>query len=237
MGQLIQRADARIGALMALVAIGFTFGVPRDADAQLNITLSGTPGSSIITANFSGSATATSSYFGGLSGIGWSFAPTTVDPFPPPITGADFGQFDFISGSASITIDGTPQAMTGVFLQDSSNSPIAGKERFGTGGFEYTNISPGEPFQWSGTVTFDISGKGLTFGNLNAGTTGAIPMDLGGIAGSLTVVPEPSTFAAIFVCGLALLPRVGSARTGKLFGGGAARSTINGEAGGLSQIE
>src|SRR5688500_5150801 len=129
MGQLIQRAGAR--RALVIVAISFAF-VAREARAQLNMTLSGTPGSPIATATFSGSATADSSFGGSITGIAWDFAPTTYDPFPPQITGLNFGIFNFDSGSATITINGSTQNMTGVFLQDSSNSPDVGRERFGT---------------------------------------------------------------------------------------------------------
>jgi len=193
--------------VLAAAIISSTF-LAGEAEAQLNVTLSGTAGSSIITATFSGSTTATGAYGGLVGGLGWSFIPTTFNPFPPAITGGDFGVFNFTSGSATITINGTNQSMTGIFLQDSSNSPTPGQERFGTTGFSYGPIFVGEVFQWAGTATFNISGKGLTFGNLNPGTTGAIPDDLAGISGSLTIVPEPSSLALILVSGLALLPRL-----------------------------
>ena len=203
MGQLIQRAGARRALVVVLVAIGFAFA-GREARAQLNMTLSGTPGSPVVTASFSGSATATSAFGGGITAIAWEFTPTAYNPFPPQITGLNFGVFNFTSGSATITINGTTHNMAGVFLQDSSNSPEAGKERYGTTGFSYGPVTVGQPFQWAGTATFDLSSKGLTFSDLTPGTTGTFGSDLFGLPGSLTIVPEPSSLALLLGCGLAL---------------------------------
>jgi len=167
-------------------------------NAQLQMTLSGTPGSSIITATFSGSSTATGS--GSVSGIGWTFLPSLYNPFPPQVTGGDFGVFNFVGGAATVSINGATQNIAGVFLQDSSNSPSPGSERFGATGFSYT-LSAGQLFQWSGTATFNVAGKGLTFSDFSPGTTGAIPMDIGGIMGQLTIVPEPSSLSLWFGAG------------------------------------
>ena len=186
-------------ALAAIILLSAAFCSGK-LNAQLQMTLSGTPASSIITATFSGSATATSG-IGGFLGIGWSFLPSLFNPFPPQITGGDFGVFNFVGGSATISINGSTQSMSGVFLQDSSNSPTPGLERFGTTGFSYT-LSSGQVFQWTGTATFDVSGKGLTFSDFNPGTTGAIPADFGGIMGRLTIVPEPSSLSLLLGAGL-----------------------------------
>src|SRR5678815_1807419 len=187
--------------LVAAVVLTNAF-LPGKVNADLSMVLSGTPGSSIITADFSGSSTATSGG-GGVLGIGWNFVPSPFDPFPAQITGGDFGVFNFISGAPTMSINGVPQSMSGVFLQDSSNSPSPGFERFGTTGFSYT-LSVGQVFEWSGTATFDVAGKGLTFSDFNPGTSGPIVTPVGGMIGQLTIVaapvPEPGT--ALF--GLAL---------------------------------
>jgi hypothetical protein len=179
------------------------------ANAQLRMTLSGTAGSPIITATFSGSSTIVSqSMYGYVGGMGWEFIPSAFNPFPPAITGADYGVFQFISGSASISINGATQSMAGVFLQDSSNSPVPGAERFGTTGFSY-GPQVGEVFEWAGTAAFDVSGKGLTFSDFNGGDSGPISSTIvGGIAGELVIVPEPSTFSiSLASLGVVLLVR------------------------------
>ena len=186
-------------ALAAGIVLSAAF-CPGKLNAQLQMTLSGTPGSPIITATFSGSSTTTSGS-GSVSGVGWTFLPSLFNPFAPQITGGDFGVFNFIGGSATISINGAPQNIAGVFLQDSSNSPTPGSERFGATGFSYS-LSAGQVFQWTGTATFNVGGKGLTFSDFNPGTTGPIPMDLGGIMGQLTVVPEPSSVGLLLAAGL-----------------------------------
>jgi hypothetical protein len=156
------------------------------------MTMSGVSNSAVVTLFFSGFSTAGTTS-GSVSGIGWGFDPTTFNPFPPQITGGDVGHFNFIAGSASITINGSTQSMDGVFLQDSSNSPGgSGLERFGTTGFLW-NVSPGATFSWTGTAVINISGKGLTFSDLNPGSTGTLLSFPGNVGGKLVVVPEPSS--------------------------------------------
>src|SRR5690349_4681651 len=72
------------------------------AHGALIMTLSGTPGSSIIDVSFSGSSTAGRSS-PGIINFGWDFVPATFNPFPPQITDGNFGQFTFTSGTAQIT--------------------------------------------------------------------------------------------------------------------------------------
>src|SRR5882724_6292215 len=82
-----------------LYCLIFVLAALTPAYATLTMTLNGIPGSPLITVSFSGSATVGHSS-GSIINFGWDFAPTNFNPFPPQITGANFGQFTFISGSA-----------------------------------------------------------------------------------------------------------------------------------------
>lgn len=188
--------------LIATLLFG-TAILPSNLSATLVMTLSGTSGSSIVTATFSGSSIAPPSGGGSIGGIGWGFAPGGFDPFPAQITGGDFGVFGFTGGAATITIGGVSHNMSGVFLQDSSNSPSPGFERFGTIGFIY-QLTPGQLFEWSGSATFDLSGKGLTFDDLNPGSSG--PVAAGGFPeGQLVVIGSvPDGAATALLLGVAL---------------------------------
>lgn len=163
--------------------------------ASLTMTLSGTPGSPMIEVLFSGSAIVQSTIGpGSIINYGWSFVPTTFNPFPPQITGNDFGMFSFTSGAAqfiNVTRSET-SVITGVWLQDSSNSPTPGWERYGMLNPTPIGFTAGELYEWSGSGTIDLSAKGLTFDSLNPGTTGPISADLDFLEGQLVIVPEPS---------------------------------------------
>lgn len=59
------------------------------------------------------------------------------------------------------------------------------------------NYAAGDVYQWSGSATIDLSGKGLTFDSLRPGSTGPIyPISAptsGILEGQLVIVPEPSS--------------------------------------------
>lgn len=165
------------------------------------MTSSGNPASPLITVSFSGSSIA------GVSGAaiinyGWEFNPTSFNPFPAAITGTDLGMFYFKNGSATYrnATRGQITTINGVWLQDSSNSsgPFSGiYERFGILE-EFTernqnSYAIGDLVEWSGSAMIDLSWKGLTFDDLQVGTTGPIVGYLGILEGQIIIVPEPST--------------------------------------------
>jgi hypothetical protein len=162
---------------------------PLAARSTLTMTLSGTPGSSIIDLSFSGSSIG--NFSGSYLNFGWHFVPTTFDPFPAAITGNDYGYCNFIRGNRSLTINGAAHSFTGIFLQDSSNSPYVGYERFG-GLTPSFSAYPGDVWEWSGTAQIDLAPKGLTFDDLNPGSV-TVMGDHTVLEGRLEIVPEPST--------------------------------------------
>jgi hypothetical protein len=201
--QPVLRFYSVAGVLLAIASFS-------SAHAALTMTLSGTPGSSIINVSFSGTSTVGRSS-GGIVNFGWDFAPTNFNPFPPQITGSDFGRFNFISGSAQFLNLTSHQSssITGIWLQDSSNSPFPGWERFGM--LDSTSISyvAGDVFQWSGSATIDLSAKGLTFDSLHLGSTGPVypadPVTSGILQGELVIVPEPSVTVLLATAGIVFL--------------------------------
>lgn len=173
--------------------------------ATLTLTLSGSPGSPVINVTFSGTATVGKNS-GSIINFGWDFVPTNFNSFPPQITGSDFGDFNFTSGSAQLLnmTRNQSSAITGIWLQDSSNSPMPGWERFGILDATSITYAAGDVYQWSGSATINLAGKGLTFDSLQPGTTGPIyglnPITTGILEGQLTIVPEPAALS-LFLCG------------------------------------
>jgi len=179
-----------------------TLLTPIPGQCVLTMTLSGTPGSSIVDISFTGSTTA--NFTGSYINFGWQFIPTTYDPFPAAITGDNYGMFDFINGNPSLTINGVARQFPGVWLQDSSNSPYPGYERFGGRTPSFSGFL-GDVWEWSGTAQIDLAPKGLTFDDLNPGS-----ITLWGertvLEGCLTIVPEPTTCSLLAIpLGLLLL--------------------------------
>ncbi len=195
-------------ALMA-----FALLITPSAHAALTMTLSGTPGASLVQVSFSGSSVATGTG-GGIINFGWDFLPATYDPFPAAITGfTSYGMFLFQSGNATyrnVTRD-LSTTITGVWLQDSSNSAGAAMgiyERFGIlaefNGPGQNNYIVGDVYEWAGSASIDLSARGLTFDDLRPGTTGVVSGSLNILQGQLVIVPEP-TSATLLISGLLLL--------------------------------
>lgn len=188
---------------VAMVAFAF---LTSGAQAALTMTLSGARGSSSVQVSFSGSATSTG-VGGGIINFGWDFLPATYDPFPPAITGfTTFGAFYFKSGSATYrnVTQGFSTTISGVWLQDSSNSAGAGAgiyERFGIlaefNGLGQNNYRVGDVYEWAGSGSIDLSGRGLTFDDLRPGTSGVVSGNLNILQGQLVIVPEPSAIGLV----------------------------------------
>jgi hypothetical protein len=176
------------------------------AQATLTMTLSGTPGSSIIEVSFSGSATVGSTVPVLVSDFGWSFDPSSFDPFPPIINN---NGFNFTSGTAQF-IDisqNEDYQIDGVWLQGSSNPVSPGNDRFGMLDDTAINFTAGDTYDWSGAATIDLSSLGLTFDSLNVGDTGPIvgldPPTAGVLEGQLIVAPAPEPSVHLFLCAVA----------------------------------
>jgi hypothetical protein len=179
------------------------------AHAALDMTVEGQGSSSILQIHFTGSALASLSGSTNLSNIGWDFSPLTFDPFPAGITGGDRGFFRATAGDAWLRNLSTGRAtqLIGVWFQDSSNSPEPGMERFGALTVGTYQAVDGDHFEWYGTLTVDLSPKGLTFGDLSPGSTGRLAGGIVGIPASLTVsaVPEPASAGLMLLGGACLV--------------------------------
>jgi hypothetical protein len=196
--------------LLVTVALGLASG-PAKTYANLVMTLSGNSGSSLVEVTFSGSSSAQRG--GAIINYGWEFFPTDFDPFPAGVAGGDFVSFNFTLGSPTYSnlTRGLTAPITGVWLQDSSNSVKPGYERFGIRAqfepiFDNTYIA-GDLVAWSGSATMDLSAKGLTFDDFTPGTTGPIAGVNGIFEGQLVIVPEPTALTLCVLGMLGLLSR------------------------------
>ncbi|MCC7374605.1 MAG: hypothetical protein IT581_08110 [Verrucomicrobiales bacterium] len=177
------------------------------AKAELSMTLSGAPESSLVTVTFAGSSA--SQPVGGhhdVMNLGWEIQRGDYRPFPSEINGTDFGQFSFVGGSATISFGRiqSPQSITGVYLQDRS---LFGLDRFGAIGIYFPPTYPGGTISWTGTATIDLSSRGLRLEDLTPGDTrdGSTVLSFMGTRGSLRVVPEPRFQDLMFAGGASLI--------------------------------
>ena len=184
----------RLGVFCCLILIGI-----GEAHGEMIMTLTGTPGSSIIHWSVSGSDTATASFGYGVCAMFGLDVTDGFDPFPSGMSGGDYGRNPLASGGGTVSnlTDGVTEPITGITLQDSD---LFGVARFGAryeGTFHY---GAGDVFSWQGSGTIDLSSRGVTFDDLTQGTGDARTFLDGrdmGIVGRLVVrqVPEPTSIA------------------------------------------
>ncbi|HEX5371614.1 MAG TPA: hypothetical protein VFW84_02660 [Aquabacterium sp.] len=200
----------KIRAIMICVALLVNF---KPSFAAFDINLSGTPESSVITVSLSGTnvATATFTERRGLANPGVEFSPTFFDPFPPEVTGNNYGRIQFSSGSAHIANITTGQVypVFGIWMQDSSNSPSIGMERFGLITSDSENVygmrfSSGDQLELMGSASIDTESLNIKFKNFNVGSVSNL-CELG-LCFNLSVkeVPEPASgslmiFGMVFI--------------------------------------
>lgn len=188
----------------------FTFvSLVGEANAAVHLILSGTPGSSIVNFELSGTGTFTESVAAAhVNGIGFS-------PFNPLDSGVSAG-FNFASGGATFTIHYTgfdiERTVTGLTLIDSASSTqpdFVGLE------ITTTSVSPSNNYTMSGSGTIDlsssfISGGPMTFDYLNTGIGSAASitgMRVDGFNLTIQQIPEPSSLVLLGLGGLLIARR------------------------------
>jgi hypothetical protein len=182
---------------------------PAPAFASLTIKLDGDATSSLVAITLSGESTATLNVNGNqyLMSMGWQFDPQSYDPFPAAISISGWGIYPFASGSAIFEnlTKGWSMQVSGVWLQDSSNSAIPGLERFGFSMSDNYQFDVGDAFRLTGNGTIDLAPSGLVFRDLAIGSTGEVCAF--GLCGDLQIsaVPEPSVIAMWLFGGACLL--------------------------------
>lgn len=204
---------------MKFIGIGFLFwAIPFCSHGVLQVNLEGQSTQSQLTVTLSGQSVAYSSFEGQtfLQNPGWSFYPHEFNPFLSEITGLNSGVFSFVSGGgvlANLT-SGQSTKVTGIWLQDSSNSPFWGFERFGITTSDAFQFNTGDVFQLSGEGVIDLISRDLVAGDLQIGTTTRLCDS--GLCGRLRVssVPEASTFLMMFMGMASLL--LGASRLRKM---------------------
>ena len=189
-------------ALYSLLAtLAMTAACP--ANATIRIGLSADVSSANVSVVLTGESTATSQQ--SLQTMGWEFIPTQYDPFPPAIIGQNLGMYLFTSGSATLenTTRGWSIEVPGIWMQDASNSPNPGFERFGFLTFDSFELEIDDVLRIDGNAKISLEAAGLVLGDLTAGSTGSICQL--GLCGELQIstVPEP-TAATMLIFGLAL---------------------------------
>ena len=209
------RLSARpLRQLVRSIAFGCLAVVAGAAHATLDMTLQAHPGSTRVTVNFSGSSVvAPSESSVQLLNVGWQFQPQDFDPFPTSFGGPDAGVRLFDDGFGLLRNSATGEliGIYGVWLQDASNSPVAGQERFGVLTTGPLALAPGSAYEWEGSGSFDLASIGLSFDALHTGTTGSVCQ--AGLCGQLTISALPELHSgALLLAGLAPLLWIGRRR-------------------------
>lgn len=164
------------------------------AAAEMNLTLSGRTGSSLVAFSLDGSSTATSP-FGSYTGQVFNIEDGS-DPFPSDITNLTVpsGVYALTSGNGTVTnaTTGESSDVNGIVLQDSG---LFGVARFGVDFDPPLSVATGDLFTWKGSGVIDLSISNLTLDDLTPGFSTGTFFVVGGFEGTLTITtaPEPST--------------------------------------------
>jgi hypothetical protein len=204
----------RVRNLLRSTVFGCLAIVAGAADAALDMRLQADPGSTHVTVTFSGSSAVSATESGlPLLNVGWQFQPQDFDPFPSVLGASSSGVQLFDEGFGVLRSSATGEliGIYGVWLQDASNSPTIGNERFGVLTTGPMALVAGDFYEWEGSGSFDLASTGLTFGALRAGTTGSVCQ--AGLCGQLTIAPVPeASTSALLIAGLAPLLWIGRRR-------------------------
>ncbi len=165
------------------------------SSAAVSLLITGTPGSSIVNIELSGTGTFTSN-IAAANVNGQDF-----NPFDPIGAGVS-GNFGFASGAATFTIhydgfDITRNVTSISFIDSTMNT---GQDFIGLN-IATTSVSPDQTYTMSGSGTLDlsslfVSGSPMTFDDLNAGigTAASVTgMSVDSFNVTIQQVPEPSS--------------------------------------------
>jgi len=198
-----KRSIAGIRAVAVVLAF-YCVWPGGQASGDMILTLTGQPGSALVAFTLAGTSTATSNF--GTPYLGKVFDVNDgSDLFPPEITNANapFGIYALASGGGTVSnlTAGTSSAVTGVTLQDTQ---LFGVARFGVDFSPSQSVAVGDSFVWSGAGTFDLSISNLTFSDLSQGSSTGTTQ-VGGLPGTLIIVPEPATSTSLILSAVGLL--------------------------------
>lgn len=195
-----------IALFLSAAVIGLGVGCP-ESSAQMTMTLSGSPGSSVIGYEISGSSIASSS-FGPFVGMVFDMS-LGEEPFPAEVTTPplyEFGVYPLASGGGTVTnlTSSQTRPVTGVGLQDSA---LFGVARFGVDFDPGLTIAAGDTLEWTGSGAFDLAPSGVTFDQFVPGVYPGDSFVVGGFKGILIIVPEPATGVTLLLATLLAGPR------------------------------
>ena len=181
-----------------IIVIATALAAASFAQAQLNIDVTGVPGSGVTTWTFSGSG-------GSATGDG-SIRDTTNASF----SAFDTGQFPFgedtvldtsiqdqvfaLTGDATVTVGGTTQSIAGIFIDDDGGSA----DDMGIRADTQLDYLTGDASSWtgSGTVNVDINTFALGVWSINS-TDGQAMWISDPTTVTFEAVPEPATMVIL----------------------------------------
>ncbi len=191
------------------------------AHGEMNLRLSGQPGSPLVAYSLTGTSTATTSFSSAFIGKVFDVNDGS-DPFPPQITNPSvpFGIYPLVTGGGAVVnqTTGESSSVIAVTLQDSG---LFGVARFGVDCRPNLHVAAGNVFAWSGSGVIDLTISNLTFSDLTKRLSTGFAF-VGGLSGTLTIVPEPATGLSLALGGAAAMA-AGRRTLAGLFGRSAAR--------------
>jgi hypothetical protein len=192
----------------ATISIGIAAVAPTDANADLLVGLSGTPGSGETTLTFSGSSVVASGSgaflegnfdFGGWFSFG-NYVKTINDSF-----------FTLTGGAATLSVNGTPRSIDSTYLDDDGDGlDDWGLSIVGPGDLAFV---AGDLISWSGSLAIGVDFAEFNTGNFSTSDFGfglaQVPIDMTVTLVGPAAVPEPGTsgLVALSLIGLAALRR------------------------------
>ncbi len=182
--------------LVFLCATLLILSVASAAKAVMVMELSGDSGSSIVDFTLSGWSVDTITQAAPYLGGGFDIY-SGPDLFPPGISPDDgtYGLFSLLTGGGAWVNEttGLVSPIDGIWLQD--QSLFGTVERFGVSFSQHQFANTDDVISWNGSGTFDLSSRGLTFGDLNLGEALGQDDYYTGLYGEIRIkpIPEPAT--------------------------------------------